>query len=240
MIECTGPVSHKQSNPTAIFCILPTTYYPHTTYSNLNQMSHDSAMAMIRSILKAGVPIQTCYIDTVGNADVYRQKLEKEFPSLDFVVESKADAKYATCSAASVVAKNVRDRMLETWQFTEPFHASAMTRDFGSGYPSDPKCKEWMQANLCDAVFGWPDLVRFSWGPAKKNLLKEGAAVVFEADDEEEENTTSMHMSQEEMAGRKRQQEQMNSFLKKGRAKEQQRLPYFERRNLKAVTSCIF
>lgn len=197
--------------------------------SNLNQMSHDSAMSMIRAILKAGVPIQTCYIDTVGNADSYRRKLEHEFPSLEFVVESKADAKYATCSAASVVAKNIRDRMLENWQFTEPFHPSAITRDFGSGYPSDPKCKQWMADNLHNSIFGWPDLVRFSWGPAKKTLLKDAALVTFEADDEEEEETA------EQMAGRKRQQEQMSSFLKKGN--KQQRYPYFERNNLKAVST---
>ena len=69
---------------------------------NLNQMSHDAAMAMIAAIQEAGVPIQTCYIDTVGNPELYRRKLEQRFPNLEFVVESKADAKYATCSAASV------------------------------------------------------------------------------------------------------------------------------------------
>ena len=69
---------------------------------NLNQMSHDAAMAMIDAIQNAGVPIQTCYIDTVGNPEFYRRKLEQRFPNLEFVVESKADANYVTCSAASV------------------------------------------------------------------------------------------------------------------------------------------
>jgi ribonuclease HII len=69
---------------------------------NLNQMSHDAAMEMIDAIQGAGVPIQTCYIDTVGNPEYYKRKLQLRFPNLDFVVESKADAKYATCSAASV------------------------------------------------------------------------------------------------------------------------------------------
>ena len=74
---------------------------------NLNQMSHDAAMAMIDAIQKAGVPIQTCYIDTVGNPDLYRRKLEQKFPNLEFVVESKADANYATCSAASVGTSSI-------------------------------------------------------------------------------------------------------------------------------------
>lgn len=69
---------------------------------NLNQMSHDSAIGIIRHLLKAGVKIETCYIDTVGNAQSYQRLLESEFPGLEFVVESKADAKYAPCSAASV------------------------------------------------------------------------------------------------------------------------------------------
>ena len=44
------------------------------------------------------------YIDTVGIADSYRKKLEFVFRGKDitFIVEKKADAKYAPCSAASV------------------------------------------------------------------------------------------------------------------------------------------
>jgi ribonuclease H2 subunit A len=69
---------------------------------NLNQMSHDAAMCMIRALLQARVTIQTCYIDTVGNAASYQRRLEQEFPGMEFVVESKADDKYPPCSAASI------------------------------------------------------------------------------------------------------------------------------------------
>lgn len=71
---------------------------------NLNSMSHDAAMQMIQSVLDAGVLIDTCFIDTVGTPESYRLKLEREFEGRDitFVVEKKADAKYAPCSAASV------------------------------------------------------------------------------------------------------------------------------------------
>jgi len=48
-------------------------------------------------------------VDTVDMPDAYRQKLERVFEgynyNINFVVEKKADAKYAPCSAASVVAK---------------------------------------------------------------------------------------------------------------------------------------
>lgn len=79
----------------------------HEVY-NLNDQSHDAAMTMIRKILLAGVNVTTAYIDTVGNPLHYKRKLEREFPTIEFVVESKADAKYPPCSAASVVAKVLR------------------------------------------------------------------------------------------------------------------------------------
>jgi len=70
---------------------------------NLNQMSHDAAIGMIRQLLAAGVKIDTCFIDTVGNASTYKRRLMQEFPMIKkFVVESKADANYAPCSAGSV------------------------------------------------------------------------------------------------------------------------------------------
>jgi len=73
---------------------------------NLNAMSHDAAIAMIRAVLDAGVKIDTCYIDTVGIAAHYQAHLERVFGGrgIKFVVEKKADAKYPSCSAASVGA----------------------------------------------------------------------------------------------------------------------------------------
>ena len=70
---------------------------------NLNQMSHNAAISIIRSLQQANqVQIQTCYIDTVGNASSYQRRLEQEFPDVEFVVESKADDTYPPCSAASI------------------------------------------------------------------------------------------------------------------------------------------
>jgi ribonuclease H2 subunit A len=69
---------------------------------NLNQMSHDSAIEIIQKLLEAGVQIETAYIDTVGNPESYKARLDRTFPGITFVVESKADANYAPCSAGSV------------------------------------------------------------------------------------------------------------------------------------------
>lgn len=108
---------------------------------NLNQMSHDAAMDMIQAIQDAGVPIQTCYIDTVGNPVTYKRKLETKFPNLEFVVESKADDNYATCSAASIgMYMNMQEFVACRWflcEFTKVkclpllrYHADAIHLNF--------------------------------------------------------------------------------------------------------------
>lgn len=164
---------------------------------NLNAMSHDAAMEMIWGVIGAGVKIDTCYIDTVGNPDAYKAKLDRVFQehNICFVVEKKADAKYATCSAASVVAKESRDLLTAKWQWTETNdYEPKEEKNFGSGYPADPACKKWMESNCnLDPPFGFPDFVRFSWGPAKNALKGEGGAsdpiVRWEADEEEEDES---------------------------------------------------
>lgn len=40
-------------------------------------------------------------------------------------------------SAASIAAKVTRDRVISDWQWEAP--ALNLSKDFGSGYPSDPK-----------------------------------------------------------------------------------------------------
>jgi ribonuclease H2 subunit A len=163
---------------------------------NLNAMSHDAAMEMIWAVLGAGVKIDTCYIDTVGHPDAYKAKLDRVFQAhnIQFVVEKKADAKYATCSAASVVAKESRDALTANWKWSETNGYEPKEKNFGSGYPSDQTCANWMKANCnIDPPFGYPDFVRFSWGPAKNALKGEGGTnnpiIRWEADEEEEDES---------------------------------------------------
>jgi ribonuclease H2 subunit A len=81
---------------------------------NLNQMSHDAAIDMIRGLTDLQIAIDTCYIDTVGNPASYKWRLEKEFPGIEFIVESKADDKYAPCSAASIGTRCERKMLSAT------------------------------------------------------------------------------------------------------------------------------
>ena len=62
-----------------------------------------------------------------------------------------------------------RDTLLNAWRFEDPRLGSDY--DWGCGYPSDKNTQRWMSDNL-DHVFGWPSVVRFSWGPAAEVLDK--------------------------------------------------------------------
>lgn len=72
-------------------------------------------------------------MDTVGDPDRYRARLSSAFPGLAFTVCPKADALYPAVSAASIVAKVLRDTsLLVEQQQLGAAHAGAL----GNGYPS--------------------------------------------------------------------------------------------------------
>nr|CAB3265615.1 ribonuclease H2 subunit A-like [Phallusia mammillata] len=157
------------------------------TKYNLNSLSHDTAIDLIRSTIKLGVDVKEVFIDTVGPPETYQAKLKKLFPDINICVEKKADAKYPVVSAASICAKVCRDRVIKEWVF---FENNEMDRNYGSGYPSDPTTKSWLRKNV-DPVFGFPNFVRFSWSTASKILEDEALSVHWPDDDESEGDTSS-------------------------------------------------
>ncbi len=93
--------------------------------------------------------------------------------NLEIIAEHYADSKYVECSAASVMAKTTRDADIELLK--------TKYGDFGTGYPSDPKCVEWLKNRL--VVGGLPDIVRHSWGTIsvlKGKKLQESLKKFFE------------------------------------------------------------
>ena len=84
--------------------------------------------------------------------------------------------------------------MTAKWKYSEPSFEPIGGNDFGSGYPSDPKCKEWVEKNLGHPIFGYPDFARFSWAPMKKTMGEGGVTMRWEADDEEEDDPQQMSL----------------------------------------------
>lgn len=148
---------------------------------NLNEISHDSAIGLITKVLNMGVLLTEVYVDTVGDTEKYRSKLSERFPAVHFVVAKKADSLYPVVSGASIAAKVTRDRALREWVLDET--AEELHKNFGSGYPGDPDTKAWLQHHK-HLVFGFPTLVRFSWGTCTP-YFKDIAEVVWESVDED-------------------------------------------------------
>lgn len=99
---------------------------------NLNALSHDTAIALVKRALDQGITIESLYVDTVGPKDKYQQKLQAIFPEIKVTVENKADSKFHVVSAASICAKVTRDRIIKEWRFIE----KDLSYDrYGSGYP---------------------------------------------------------------------------------------------------------
>ncbi|MEE8403154.1 MAG: ribonuclease HII [Candidatus Hydrothermarchaeaceae archaeon] len=119
--------------------------------SNINRLEA-AKFAEVINVLRP----ETAYVDC---ADVSPQNFEKYMRrGIDFecrlVVEHKADERYPVVSAASIIAKVVRDRYIEGLK--EEYG------DIGSGYPSDPKTikfiEEWFQKHR-----SFPHFVRKKW-----------------------------------------------------------------------------
>ncbi|KAK2998906.1 hypothetical protein RJ639_023175 [Escallonia herrerae] len=153
---------------------------------NLNEISHDSATGLVRRVLDMGVLLTEVYVDTVGDAEKYRIKLCERFPAVKFVVAKKADSLYPVVSGASIAAKVTRDRALKDWVLEE--NAENMHRNFGSGYPGDPETKDWLKHHK-HSIFGFPTLVRFSWGTCTP-YFKDIVQVVWESDATDEDDST--------------------------------------------------
>jgi len=169
---------------------ISTSMYRRGKY-NLNAMSHDTAIGLVRDALEAGVNVSEVYVDTVGPPEKYQAKLEGLFPSLSITVAKKADSLYPCVSAASICAKVARDRALKEWTFPE----KDVSGPWGSGYPGDPVTKKFLQESHHD-VFGFPGMIRFSWKTAEKIIDEKGIKMNWEEVEPEEEENANPSVSQ--------------------------------------------
>lgn len=174
--------------------------------SNLNNQAIEATITLIHEILyDLKINIQHIYIDTIGKPEIYQARLEKIFPAVKITVAKKADSLFPCVSAASVCAKVTRDAALEVLYggFAEgedhdddaaEVKTTTTTMAWGSGYPSDVRCANWLKNNM-DPVFGWGNECRFSWGTAKELLEVKGAPCRVdwpEADDAEENDNMKL------------------------------------------------
>lgn len=119
------------------------------------------------------VELEVVYVDS---PDPVPERFERLLTSLigegvRVVAENGADAKYVVVGAASIIAKTERDRIVE--------ELKRKYGDFGSGYPSDPKTREFAERWLREHGEP-PPFARRSWSTwsalARKRTLDEFSA----------------------------------------------------------------
>lgn len=197
---------------------ISTSMLSRTKY-NLNALSHDCAIRLVKLAIERGANIAEVYVDTVGDPTKYQDKLKQIFPSIDITVSKKADSLFPVVSAASICAKVTRDKAVKKWKFQEAIKTEDL--EYGSGYPADPNTKSFL-ANNMDYVFGFPQFVRFSWSTAAVILEKDAAQVKWEDDDADEnldKNTVAL----------------TSFFSKKGHNPKLERHIYFKDRCIETV-----
>ncbi|DBA66720.1 TPA: hypothetical protein ACH3X2_001870 [Trebouxia sp. C0005] len=149
---------------------------------SLNSLANESTFKLLNDVMQMGVNLQEVFVDTVGDAAKWQARLESKYPGVRFIVCPKADAIYPIVSAASIVAKVTRDRGLRDFVIQE--EAIAGGQEYGSGYPGDPVTIRWLEANV-STVFGYPDVVRFSWQTTTRLLEDTACKVQWESEVED-------------------------------------------------------
>ncbi len=119
--------------------------------SNLNWLEADTACRLIEELNPQQIIIDCPSVNIQSYTNYVLAKLPS-FTKDQFIVEHKADVNHIIVSAASVIAKVIRDRAIE-------HHKQEIGIDFGSGYMSDPKTQKFLQ----EYHDKYPHLFRKRW-----------------------------------------------------------------------------
>jgi ribonuclease HII len=84
-----------------------------------------------------------------------------EHKDIELIVEHKADAKYKTVSAASILAKCEREKDVVKIE-------KKVGQSIGSGYPSNPVCQKFLEENWDK----YPNIFRKSWTSYQRVVKK--------------------------------------------------------------------
>jgi len=128
---------------------------------NLNEIE---AIHVAELINKSKTKFDVIYIDSPDSVKGkfearIRKYLSKNKKDVKILAENKADSKYIVVGAASVLAKVTRDREID--KLCDKFG------DFGSGYPSDPKTKKFLE-EYYKKNKQLPPFSRIFWSTCKK------------------------------------------------------------------------
>jgi len=124
----------------------------------LNVIELDAAVNILKKYFKGDKnqgSSATVYIDAFGPEEKLKRQFQTALPfRATIIAEHKADLKYPVVSAASILAKVTRDRIIS--------RLKEELGDFGSGYPADPKTITFLRNWLRERSSA-PPYVRTHW-----------------------------------------------------------------------------
>lgn len=127
--------------------------------NNLNWLEAQKQAEIINS-LNPDKAIIDCPSTNITSFKNYLKNLINK-KDIELIVEHKADQNHITCSAASILAKVRREETIS--------RIKEIYGDVGSGYPSDPKTKKFINDNYKKH----PEIFRHSWSTLKKTVENE-------------------------------------------------------------------
>lgn len=126
--------------------------------SNLNWLEADTAARMISELNPDKAIIDCPSPNIPAYKDYFSQRLDPAVrKKVELIMEHKADVNHIVVSAASVIAKVIRDRSVQHIK-------DEIGIDFGSGYLTDPKTRDFLEKHHEQ----YAHLFRKSWSPYKK------------------------------------------------------------------------
>lgn len=143
-------------------------------FPNLNNLEAIKCGLVINSLMESidetvKVIVDCPSVNTKAWGDYLRDTLVKK-ELVELVVEHKADANHSVVGAASIIAKETREDTLKDLK-------KKLNINFGSGYPSDPKTKDFLVQTYGDKTYD--SLIRKSWSTYKKIGERMGQQSLF-------------------------------------------------------------
>lgn len=131
--------------------------------TTINEIEVRSFVSILKSLRPAEVYMDAVDVNAKRFCDTIADKSNLSSFGCKLVAEHKADLKYPIVSAASIVAKVERDRLIK--------ELHVKYGDFGSGYPTDPKTVEFVR-DLVMQGDKLPPIIRSTWVSVKKITLE--------------------------------------------------------------------
>jgi ribonuclease HII len=143
-------------------------------FPNLNNLEAVKCGIIINTLMKdevekVKVVVDCPSVNTKAWGDFLMDMIVKK-DLVDLHSEHKADLNHPSVSAASIIAKETREDMLKELK-------RELGVNFGSGYPADPRTKEFLVETYGDSKYD--SLIRKSWSTYKKIADNQGQKKLF-------------------------------------------------------------